>query len=378
IAWSFNPRGIDTPLHCGILLDTIRYTCRDLGFANPTITDPKSKTTHLQSASKSTKSKISTPHLRPNPPMNPQPSSYDETLRTYQQESREMREAHKRTEAHLNDLAELLHKFTCQMTVNNQPPPLAGEDSDSEDEYEEVEEGEMTEIAEEATEGEVSILDKEEEFFITTIYGGNEEKPEDLPEKCADPGPYFMTCKIGKVYVPDCLCDPGGCASDSCPSLLFRTPKNNNGSNPQVLLGRPFRKTAGFKLNFYDETFSLEVGNVIEIFQPTRPPISQEESVHQARKEELVKKIEHTANRAAIPKQKKDQKTPTPTRRSMQKKVDTKTVKKKPERGKEERKTELNCTNFKDLIGKLKRINSPIVKDGSIGVHLVEDNSKWK
>ncbi|MED6214445.1 hypothetical protein PIB30_103215 [Stylosanthes scabra] len=30
IAWSFNPRGIDTPLHCGILLDTIRYTCRDL------------------------------------------------------------------------------------------------------------------------------------------------------------------------------------------------------------------------------------------------------------------------------------------------------------------------------------------------------------
>ncbi|MED6151470.1 hypothetical protein PIB30_082874 [Stylosanthes scabra] len=33
IAWSFNPHGIDTLLHCGILLDTIRYTCRDLGFA---------------------------------------------------------------------------------------------------------------------------------------------------------------------------------------------------------------------------------------------------------------------------------------------------------------------------------------------------------
>ncbi|MED6225681.1 hypothetical protein PIB30_095974, partial [Stylosanthes scabra] len=37
IAWSFNPRGIDTPLHCGILLDTIRYTCRDLGLRNPSI-----------------------------------------------------------------------------------------------------------------------------------------------------------------------------------------------------------------------------------------------------------------------------------------------------------------------------------------------------
>ncbi|MED6150790.1 hypothetical protein PIB30_075906 [Stylosanthes scabra] len=39
IAWSFNPRGIDTPLHCGILLDTIWYTCQDLGFANPSIMD---------------------------------------------------------------------------------------------------------------------------------------------------------------------------------------------------------------------------------------------------------------------------------------------------------------------------------------------------
>ncbi|MED6127508.1 hypothetical protein PIB30_088697, partial [Stylosanthes scabra] len=38
IAWSFNPRVIDTPLHCGILLDTIRYTCRDLGFVKHRIT----------------------------------------------------------------------------------------------------------------------------------------------------------------------------------------------------------------------------------------------------------------------------------------------------------------------------------------------------
>ncbi|MED6116569.1 hypothetical protein PIB30_101454 [Stylosanthes scabra] len=37
IAWSFIHHGIDTPLHCGILLDTIRYTCRDLGLRNPRI-----------------------------------------------------------------------------------------------------------------------------------------------------------------------------------------------------------------------------------------------------------------------------------------------------------------------------------------------------
>ncbi|MED6130195.1 hypothetical protein PIB30_115619, partial [Stylosanthes scabra] len=75
--------------------------------------------------------------------------------------------------------------------------------------------------------------------------------------------------------------------------------------------------------------------------------------------------------------QKKDQKTPTPARKSKQKKEDTKLVKKKkPEIRKEERKAELICTTFKDLIGKLKRLNSAIVKDGGIGVHLVEDKSK--
>ncbi|MED6152609.1 hypothetical protein PIB30_093653 [Stylosanthes scabra] len=160
---------------------------------------------------------------------------------------------------------------------------------------------------------------------------------------------------------------------------VIRTPRNNNGSNPQVLLGRPFLKTAGLKLNFYDETFSLEVGNVIEIFQPTRPPISQGESIHQARKEESVGETEQkkTATRAVIPNQKKEQKTSTPAIRSKEKKEDTKAVKKKkPEKVKEERKAELNCTNFKDLLGKLKKINIAIIKDGGNEVHLVKDNSK--
>ncbi|MED6209760.1 hypothetical protein PIB30_057855, partial [Stylosanthes scabra] len=44
IVWSFNPRGIDTPLHCGILLDTIRYTCRDQGLQKIRIRTQKPKT----------------------------------------------------------------------------------------------------------------------------------------------------------------------------------------------------------------------------------------------------------------------------------------------------------------------------------------------
>ncbi|MED6137605.1 hypothetical protein PIB30_066528 [Stylosanthes scabra] len=157
---------------------------------------------------------------------------------------------------------------------------------------------------------------------------------------------------------------------------VIRTPRNNNGSNPQVLLGRPLLKITGFKLNFYDETFSLEVGNVIEIFQPTRPPISQEESEGES---VAATEPKETAKRAVTSKLKKDKKNPTPTRKSKQKKKDAKAVnKKKPEKEREERKAKLNCTDFKDLLGKLKKIRSAMIKDGSIRVHLVEDNSKWK
>ncbi|MED6151514.1 hypothetical protein PIB30_083217 [Stylosanthes scabra] len=99
------------------------------------------------------------------------------------------------------------------MAVNNQSPPssnplasqplpnskggikmvqTARESADSEDGYEEAKEDEMDEVADVADEEKVSSLDKEEEFLNATVYGGNEEKPEDLLEKCADPGPCFV------------------------------------------------------------------------------------------------------------------------------------------------------------------------------------------
>ncbi|MED6210386.1 hypothetical protein PIB30_063621 [Stylosanthes scabra] len=124
---------------------------------------------------------------------------------------------------------------------------------------------------------------------------------------------------------------------------VIRTPRNNNRSNPQ----------------------------------PTWPPIYQEESEEES---VMTAKPKETSNRAVTPKLKKDQKTPIPARRSKQKKEDTKAVKKKkkPEKGRKERKIELNCTGFKNLLGKLKKIKNAIIKDGGIGVHLFEDNSKWK
>ncbi|MED6162491.1 hypothetical protein PIB30_070910, partial [Stylosanthes scabra] len=46
-------------------------------------------------------------------------------------------------------------------------------------------------------------------------------------------------------------------------------------------LGRPFLKTAGFKLIYYDEIFTFEVGNVIEIFHLPPPPKPRKKGLHQ-------------------------------------------------------------------------------------------------
>ncbi|MED6173672.1 hypothetical protein PIB30_061802 [Stylosanthes scabra] len=123
---------------------------------------------------------------------------------------------------------------------------------------------------------------------------------------------------------------------------VIRTPRSNNRTNPQ----------------------------------PKWPPISQEESEEEA---VVATKLKETAKRPVTPKLKKDKKNPTLARRNKQKKEDIKAVKKKkkqPEKEREERKAKLNCTDFKDLLDKLKKIKSAIIKDGGIGVHLVEDNSK--
>ncbi|MED6126838.1 hypothetical protein PIB30_082378, partial [Stylosanthes scabra] len=50
----------------------------------------------------------------------------------------------------------------------------------------------------------------------------------------------------------------------------------------EVLLGRPFIRSAGFKLDYIIDTFSFKVGNVEEIYHPVRPPALNKVDVHQA------------------------------------------------------------------------------------------------
>ncbi|MED6186382.1 hypothetical protein PIB30_066123 [Stylosanthes scabra] len=177
------------------------------------------------------------PHARQTyPSPNAPPLNYEETLRAYQQDSREMKETQKRFESQLSHITELVHKFTNQPTINPQsqpstssplpsqplPNPKGGinmvhnevvqEDEEEEDGEEEGEDDwlyellaklassdesdDEEEVEEEEEEEVVEKQDEEETFFIATTFGGSKKVEHEIPIKCEDPGPCLVTCKI--------------------------------------------------------------------------------------------------------------------------------------------------------------------------------------
>ncbi|MED6222671.1 hypothetical protein PIB30_066517 [Stylosanthes scabra] len=125
--------------------------------------------------------------------------------------------------------------------------------------------------------------DKGEIFFINTVSDKREDE-EELPIKCEDPGPCLVTCKIKGFDIPGCLCNPGASAGVIEDVMVkigklvipmdFHVIKPAPGErgHPQVLLGRPFLKTSGFKLTYDDDIFTFSSGETTETFQITPTP----------------------------------------------------------------------------------------------------------
>ncbi|MED6128981.1 hypothetical protein PIB30_103289, partial [Stylosanthes scabra] len=74
--------------------------------------------------------------------------------------------------------------------------------------------------------------------------------------------------------------------------------------NVLVLLGRPFLKTAKFKLIYYDEIFTFSIGNAIEIFHLTPPPKPRKRSLHQLQESKGKKALRKKEKAAAKVKEK--------------------------------------------------------------------------
>ncbi|MED6186404.1 hypothetical protein PIB30_066356 [Stylosanthes scabra] len=176
--------------------------------------------------------------------------------------------------------------------------------------------------------------------------------------------------------------------------------KGDKGGRPQVLLGRPFLKTAGFKLQYDDDTFTFSVGKITETFPVTPPLPPQKKGVHHFQIcEEGTQKIsvmmeareKEKECRKKEGKPKKGSRITPPTLKKKEKKEGSKLAKKKKkheevksrkkkkhkEDGDEERIT-LKCSSFGNLLGKLKKIGKTLRNNQEMDAHLVKDQSKWK
>ncbi|MED6222999.1 hypothetical protein PIB30_069809 [Stylosanthes scabra] len=139
--------------------------------------------------------------------------------------------------------------------------------------------------------------------------------------------------------------------------------KGDKGGRPQVLLGRPFLKTARFKLQYDDDTFSLSI-------EPEKLLRSEKRKEAENPKNDAF--IENGLRIAPPQLKKKRKKIPLNLERKKEKK------KKKQEEGKSEKKVVLQCSSFDKLLGKLKIFKKILHHHKSMDAHLVKDNSKWK
>ncbi|MED6116650.1 hypothetical protein PIB30_102190 [Stylosanthes scabra] len=308
-----------------------------------------------------------------------------------------MKENQKRLDSQLSHITELLHKFTTQPTTNPQPQPSTSsplpsqplpnpkgginmvhnendeeedeedddewlygllaelEDSDDDSDDEEFEEEPKKEVDDEEVEEEP----KGETFFIATIFSRNEVNETEMPVKCEDPNPCLVTSKIRGVDIPECLCDPGACGN-VMPYALYKT----------LDLRPPFLKTARFKLQYDDDTFSLSVGKTAEIFHVTRPPARRKKGAHQLR----------VGVEDCSPSLKKDGKKESskPAKKKKQHEEVKARKKKKHEEDVDGGRIALKCSSLGNFLGKLKKIGKALRNNKKIDAHLVKDRSKWK
>ncbi|MED6211230.1 hypothetical protein PIB30_071771 [Stylosanthes scabra] len=96
-----------------------------------------------------------------------------------------------------------------------------------------------------------------------------EDEFDSIPEKLSDPGPCLVNSKVGDENLDGCMCDPGACIKDLIFPVDFYVldmPPSTTGRSSHVLLGRPFLKTARFKLDAFEGIFSFEYNGICATF----------------------------------------------------------------------------------------------------------------
>ncbi|MED6194015.1 hypothetical protein PIB30_024461 [Stylosanthes scabra] len=253
------------------------------------------------------------------------------------------------------------------------------EDGDSEEEEKSNKESEIENV------GDNDQNDKGKTFFIATLFN-NKRVKEEIPIKCEDPGSCLVTYRIKHAIIRECLCDPGACSSVMPYEIykflglgplketkeIFTTADasvvsvKDKGSTPQVLLERPFLKSGGFKLNYYDE-----IGNAMEIFHFT---------AIEGRKEKKKKTLSTMEKRKWISMVEEPDFGKKGNKKKLEgrKKKKSRKKKRKGEAEAETDKARIKCSSLSKLFGKLKGLKRLLPQKKGADAHLVKNNSKWK
>ncbi|MED6172997.1 hypothetical protein PIB30_055240 [Stylosanthes scabra] len=195
---------------------------------------------------------------------------------------------------------------------------------------------------------------------------------------------------------------------------IIKPGKKDNGGTPQVLLGRPFLKSGGFKLNYHDEIFTFKVRNIIEIFHFDDSSEPEKKGLHQLKNDKKKKKKKRIAKKrkkreeeeadkknwqlkvktAKSQKEKKKKALSTLEKRKGIRKAERANPKKKKIEGgqirrnrkkkkrdiadAENEKAHIRYSSLSELFGKLKGLKRLLHQKKGVDAHLVKNNSKWK
>ncbi|MED6160622.1 hypothetical protein PIB30_053110 [Stylosanthes scabra] len=260
-------------------------------------------------------------------------------------------------------------------------------------------------------------------FFIATLFN-NKRVKEEIPAKCEDPSPCLVTCKIKHAVVHAGVVSVVRIAEDVMVGIggliipvdfhVIKPGKKDNEGTPQVLLGRPFLKSGGFKMNYHDEIFTFEVGNTIEIFhfddssEPKKKGLYQlKNNKKKKNKKRMAKKRRKREEEEAdkknwrlkiqTAKSKKDKKKKAlSTLEKWKKDKENRRIKpqkeedrgekirrnrKKKKRDKAEEENDearIRCSSLSELFRKLKGLKTCLRQKKGTDAHLVKNNSKWK
>ncbi|MED6185056.1 hypothetical protein PIB30_053304 [Stylosanthes scabra] len=151
---------------------------------------------------------------------------------------------------------------------------------------------------------------------------------------------------------------------------VIKPPPKKRG-HPQVLLGRPFLKTSGFKFTYADDIFTFSSGRTTETFQISLPPKKkdrQDDGRMRGKEEAHIEMIEALI-RELLQKLREEE--------GLEKEEREKETKGRcqVEQKKEKEKSQVDCLSIKEMFNEMEQI---LYHNKGADTHLIRNNSKWK